>query len=703
MTDPTRTAPDGTTDISGADLMDKYKAEIEAASRGTIFALTNVSGVNSITADAVIPIPDYYDGMTFWLDPPANNTSGVTVNIDSKGAKSLRDPDGNVLGANSLVDSRRVPVTYVAASDYFKMLAGSLGGASQDSEVFIAALRQSNNTDGGTATAGSYQTYPLNTEVQNDLSGEGAALSSNEITLPAGTYDFYAQVSFYQTGKSRIRLYNQSDGAAVTGQGKTTINATTVVADISEASCFGRFTIATTKTFRLQYRVATTSNSDGLGDSANFSENEDYGFIFITRPAAGGQDGADGADGASGIQQIFDNATADADPGNGEFRFNNSDPASATVIFVDDLENAGGSDVSSRFSSWESISDSTVKGVISIQGIDDPGDWADFELDSITDATGYTKLNVTPLGASGAFGNSERYGIQFAPSGDTGSQGSTGATGPNLGLDMQWNTATSGDPGSGKLRGDNATPASITSIAFSDLERNGNNIEAIIQAADNSDSTVKATIRVVQVNDTSKWYEFQLDSLFADQTGYWTATVTYVAGGTAIDNDAIVGVLFSRTGDSGGLQAANDLSDVNDADTAAQNIGALRSNQNLSDVDDVDTARNNILAEPQAVRLGSSTKTSSYTLALADAGTDVRMNVASANNMTIPPNSSVAFLLDTVITGGQYGAGITTIVPGSGVTIRSRDGNLVSAGQYARWEMMKIGTNEWWVAGDLVG
>lgn len=99
------------------------------------------------------------------------------------------------------------------------------------------------------------------------------------------------------------------------------------------------------------------------------------------------------------------------------------------------------------------------------------------------------------------------------------------------------------------------------------------------------------------------------------------------------------------------------------------------------------------------------TQTTSYTLILSDAGKEVEMNVAGANNLTVPPNSSVAFPFgaggDTVIAWRQYGAGLTTIVAGAGVTIRSRGGVLNSAGQYASGTLTKRGTNEWFLDGDI--
>ncbi len=94
------------------------------------------------------------------------------------------------------------------------------------------------------------------------------------------------------------------------------------------------------------------------------------------------------------------------------------------------------------------------------------------------------------------------------------------------------------------------------------------------------------------------------------------------------------------------------------------------------------------------------TQTASYTLVMSDRDKHVEMNVASANNLTVPLNSSVAFPIGTQIIGSQYGAGQTTIVATGGVTIRSFSG-LKSMGQYAGWTLEKRGTNEWYAFGTL--
>lgn len=99
--------------------------------------------------------------------------------------------------------------------------------------------------------------------------------------------------------------------------------------------------------------------------------------------------------------------------------------------------------------------------------------------------------------------------------------------------------------------------------------------------------------------------------------------------------------------------------------------------------------------------LTTNRQTASYTLVLGDADELVEMNVATANNLTIPPNADVAFPTGTQILVSQYGAGQTTLVAGSGVTLRSDAGKLKISSQYSGATLIKIGTNEWYVFGSL--
>lgn len=94
----------------------------------------------------------------------------------------------------------------------------------------------------------------------------------------------------------------------------------------------------------------------------------------------------------------------------------------------------------------------------------------------------------------------------------------------------------------------------------------------------------------------------------------------------------------------------------------------------------------------------------SYVTVLGDAGVDkiLTQDNASAITCTIPPNSSVAYPVGTVINGIQAGNGVVTITPGGGVTLFSRGSALKTAGKGAYWTALKVATDTWFVTGDLI-
>jgi hypothetical protein len=98
--------------------------------------------------------------------------------------------------------------------------------------------------------------------------------------------------------------------------------------------------------------------------------------------------------------------------------------------------------------------------------------------------------------------------------------------------------------------------------------------------------------------------------------------------------------------------------------------------------------------------LFQTTQTVSYTLTLDDQNSLIDMNSASAVNLTVPPNSSVAFPIGTMIEACQYGAGQVTIVAGAGVTLRNPS-SLTTRAQYSTVSLRKRATDEWVVGGDL--
>lgn len=107
------------------------------------------------------------------------------------------------------------------------------------------------------------------------------------------------------------------------------------------------------------------------------------------------------------------------------------------------------------------------------------------------------------------------------------------------------------------------------------------------------------------------------------------------------------------------------------------------------------TLRAYALTTPVNVQTGTS-----YTLVLGDAFRLVAMDNASANTVTVPPDSSVAFPVGTRVDLGQDGAGQTTIVAGSGVTIRTPE-TLKLRQRWAKATLIKRATDTWDLEGNL--
>ena len=104
------------------------------------------------------------------------------------------------------------------------------------------------------------------------------------------------------------------------------------------------------------------------------------------------------------------------------------------------------------------------------------------------------------------------------------------------------------------------------------------------------------------------------------------------------------------------------------------------------------TAR--ILIDDIPPQMAPNVRTASYTLTADDAHRAVEMDVASANTVTVPPNSAVPFPVGTLILVTQVGDGQTTIVEGSGVDVDAVAGLALPA-RYASVLLRKRSTNGW--------
>lgn len=96
-----------------------------------------------------------------------------------------------------------------------------------------------------------------------------------------------------------------------------------------------------------------------------------------------------------------------------------------------------------------------------------------------------------------------------------------------------------------------------------------------------------------------------------------------------------------------------------------------------------------------------SRKTTHYTLVLVDNKTCIEMNSVNPNNLIVPKNADVPFVIGTVINVIQINVGVTTIVPDTGVTVNSLGGLFDISGQYGVVKLHKVAADTWYLSGNL--
>lgn len=375
-----------------------------------------------------------------------------------------------------------------------------------------------------------------------------------------------------------------------------------------------------------------------------------------------------------------------------------------------------------------------AKGDTGDQGVQ--GDQGD------TGATGSqgVKGDTGNTGSQGVKGDTGNTGAQGA-TGVTGAQGATGVTGSQGATGVKGDTGhpgalsvlqtfdsttTEADPGNGEFRLNHATLSSVTEIYVDDLDSGGTDIIDLVASFDDASNPVKGFLQITRVGAPTNWALYRINSI-TDEAGYTQLNVAYVDHAGTITGECVLS--FSRTGDKGdtgatgsqgvqgdtgatgsqGTQGATGTQGVkgDTGNTGSQGVKGDTGNTGSQGVkgDTGNTGSQGATGVTGATGavdpITINAQTASYTLVLGDAQKLIDMNVGSANNLTVPPNASVAFATGTRIAVRQKGAGQTTLVPDTGVTINSQGSALKLAGQYAMCLLVKVATNEWNVEGNL--
>ena len=225
--------------------------------------------------------------------------------------------------------------------------------------------------------------------------------------------------------------------------------------------------------------------------------------------------------GDSGLFQ-YSTTTTDSDPGSGYMRFDHATISSATNIYVDDLD-YNATDVSAWLQSFDDVSgNATNRGRVRVSKSGSLAVWHVFKVNAaVTDATGYTKIPLTYIDGAGTLSADDKVWISFTPSGEDGAI-------PGYYYKFATST-TDSDPGGGYLRFNNGTYASATAIYIDDADANGATVSTDVLAWDDSTSTIRGFVHIVDINDSTTYARFKITGASTDASGYNKLAVAHLS------------------------------------------------------------------------------------------------------------------------------------------------------------------------------
>lgn len=202
----------------------------------------------------------------------------------------MANSEHNALTGSALHDNKgvstatdnTVATAVSGATVWAKLTASNLTGTGNSfgAQLFHVSDTKAANTVGGSFAAGAIRTRTLNTSVTNEISG--SSLSSNQITLPTGTYWVEASAPAYDVDNHMAFFYNVTDGIYIlTGTSERCPGSSGTQ---TRSFVQGRVTIASQKVFELRHQCQTSELTKGLGANSNFST-ETYSVVKIWKIA----------------------------------------------------------------------------------------------------------------------------------------------------------------------------------------------------------------------------------------------------------------------------------------------------------------------------------------------------------------------------------------------------------------------------------
>lgn len=159
--------------------VDNIASAASGVTAENIYALTNVAGTNSITADSPPVITTYSDGLTYLLTPATTNTGAATLDVSSLGPKNIYKNNTALVGGELVAGS-------VSLLTYANNVWNIMGGGGILSKLLNSQLVGPRATYQFLTTSGTY-TRPASLTCAVVIGIGGGGAGAGGIATGAGT------------------------------------------------------------------------------------------------------------------------------------------------------------------------------------------------------------------------------------------------------------------------------------------------------------------------------------------------------------------------------------------------------------------------------------------------------------------------------------------------------------------------------------
>jgi hypothetical protein len=345
--------------------------------------------------DRAIRLPDTAAGATLEL-PHASERAGMALGFDDDGNLELHEKGSDILAENqTALESIQAYATAAASSA--TSAAGSASdaaGSASDAAADASAADTARLAAVAAKEAAETAEDNASTSAANASGSDSSASSS---ASSASTSASNAATSETNAASSAVSALNSRN------------NAETFATNASNSA-----TAAATAETNAETAETNAETAQAAAEVAQAAAEAAQAATYIAR------DVAIASSENPAFTYRFDNATADADPGSGEFRLNHATLASVTAVYVDNVDLSGNT-VSAWLDTFDDNNNTNNRGTLIIRGVaTDNAFFIGRVTGSVTDGTGYRKLTVAHIASGGTFTAAEPFSILFVVSGNDG-------------------------------------------------------------------------------------------------------------------------------------------------------------------------------------------------------------------------------------------------------------------------------------------